>query len=198
MRTLQLDISTQNAVIAIRSQGARVRIRQELATFRTEVQPARMHVQKKLPTFRVDRSASDAQLASRSVMDLLQSCAREARSASMQGIARIAREGDRLMRIYDKHQSVAAVVASRAARSSTINVASLAKPAIEWEGGRMDVEWEPPEIRNEWNKTDPVVFEVEPGSIDIQVVQPADIEIHAVPVGENLQMKTEGPIRWIV
>ncbi|MBP7402994.1 MAG: hypothetical protein KBA30_10305 [Clostridia bacterium] len=198
MRILQLDITIQDAIIAIRSQDARVRIRQDLATFRTEIQPARMRVLKKLPTFHVDRSASDAQLGSQSVMALLQSCARQAREDSMQGIARIAREGDRLMRIYDRHQTVAAVVASRAAETSTINVADLPKPVIEWEKGQMDVEWERPEVRNEWNTTDPVRFEVEPGSIEIQVVQPASVEIQAIPVGDDLQVKTEGPIQWIV
>ncbi len=198
VKTVQLDITTQKPVLSIRSRDADVRIRQQTATFRTQVRPARMRIDSRIPRFTVDRSASEAQLNNQPVMDWLRSCAQEAKASTLQGIGRIAREGDRLMRIYDRHQNIAAVVADRAVRTVGINVAALAKPVVEWDPGRMEVEWEPSDVTIDWNAPDAVRYDVTPASIDIQVVQRPSVEIEAVPAGRTLNMKQTGPIRWIV
>ncbi|NLN46557.1 MAG: hypothetical protein GX153_08340 [Clostridiaceae bacterium] len=198
MKTIRLEITTQQPRLNIRSEPPQIHIRQERATFQTHVRPARMHVDRQLPVFSVDRGNAETLLNQLPMLEQLKSSARQAGSTALAGIARIAREGDRLMRIYDRHQSIASLIADRAAQPSTINVVALSKPRLSWEPGRMEVSWEPHEVMTDWELRDPVRVEVTPGVINIQLERPAHVQIRAVPAGENGHLEKNGPILRIV
>ena len=198
MQAVTLDIRTQDAALAIRTRDASVQIRQRTATYRASVRPAKMHIQSEIPRFTVDRSAFQAQMNNRSVMGWIRSCAQEASHAALQGVGRIAREGDRLMKIYNRHQTVAAIVAGRAGKSVSINVAAAQDPEIRWQEGKMEVFWEPHEMQVEWNAPDPVSYDVTAGTVDIRMEQMPDIRIQAMTTGRQMNLRQTGPIRWIV
>ena len=102
------------------------------------------------------------------------------------------------MRIYDRHQTIASIIADRAAQPSTLNVAALSKPHLSWEPGRMEMSWLPHEVMTDWDRQDPVRVEVTPGTIDIRLERPAQVQVRAVPVGVNRHLEKEGPILRIV
>ena len=190
MQGVTLDIRTQDAALAIRTRDASVQIRQRTATFRASIRPAKMHIQAETPRFTVDRSAFQAQMNNRSVMGWIRSCAQEAANAALQGVGRIAREGDRLMRIYDRHQTIAAIVAGRAGQPVSINVAAAQDPEIHWQKGSMEIRWEPHEMQMEWDAPDPVSYDVSAADVDIRM--------QVRTTGRQMDLRQTGPIRWIV
>jgi hypothetical protein len=198
MQGVTLDIRTQDATLAIRTRNASIEIRQQMATFRAKVRPAKMHIQSEIPRFSVDRSAFEAQMNNRSVLGWIRTCAQESKTAALQGVGRIAREGDRLMKIYDRSQTIAAIVASRAGKSVSINVAAALDPEIQWQKGEMEINWEPHEMRMEWDAPDPVSYDVSAADVDIRLARMPDIQVEARTTGRQMDLRQTGPIRWIV
>jgi hypothetical protein len=157
-----------------------------------------MRIQYKAPSFTIDRSAAQAQTDTMPIMALLKSFSQEARAVTLEAVGRIAEEGTRLQQIYKRHQTVAAVVADRALKSVSINVAAVEKPELHWDPGQMSVDWTPLEMQMEWDIPDPVDIEVEPHQIDIRMTQNPEIHIRARRTGSVSEIKKTGAINQIV
>lgn len=198
MESIRLDIATQKPSLEIRTRRASIRIQQNRATFRAKINPARMRIQYEAPSFTVDRSAAEAQTDNMPIMALLRSFSQEAKAVTLEAVGRIAEEGTRLQQIYIRHQTVAAVVADRANRSVSINVAAVEKPELHWDPGQMSVDWTPLEMQMEWDIPNPVDIEVEPHQIDIQVTRNPEIRIRATRTGSLSEIKRTGSINQIV
>ena len=165
MQQYRLEINVVRPALEVRTERTSVGIRQQQARFRSEVEPARMQVRHEMPRFSIDRSQSAWAVNQMSVFDLSRSWSAEALQDSLRGIARIAEEGDRMMQIYQRHQTVAGIISDRFQTSAELRLVPVPRPILSWEPGRSEVEWTPFRQELKWDMPDSVTYDVQPGSV---------------------------------
>lgn len=178
MLKYHLEVDVQRPALKIETQPARIEMRQQRAMFKQKRQPAQMQIHRTDPTFTVDRSNSNRALNRMPILQQIKQFQDQSVQVGLEAIGRIAGEGNRLSRIYDRHQSVAAVVTDRLAASGNLNMVAVPKPVLNWEPGHFEIEWKQFEQELQWMTPQKVEIEVQPHQVTIELEHPPEIRIH--------------------
>ncbi len=187
MLTLRLDIDVQPARLGLESSPAKLRL---------EVPQPRLDIQQRWPQVQIQRRPPVLEIEPnrelpgwRRPLQQARKAAAEAQRAVLDGIARVAQEGDRLAQI-ERGASVAEVVAGEAGwwaghDLAEFNVALVppAPPEVRVVPGQLDIAVQPGAV----TVRSPVEFvrgSVQPGEVRIQLLQAVKVTVRAVPVAE--------------
>lgn len=173
-----LEITTQRAQIEIITHRGSVEISQRRPQLRMKRMPAQMRIEKQAPVMHLDRSAQWKALHVGGVLETARAYFKQSISIGLEAIGNIASEGDALMRIEDKGNTLAELGARRNTDVEGELVASYLPPAeIQWDPGYFNVNWSQHQLELEWDVTAKADIRVEPGYVEIRLVKHPEIVI---------------------
>ena len=184
MSGMRLEITTIKPQLEITTRAARLDIQRiNRPQFRIRHQRPQMKIHHRMPQMRIDRTAVNQALNRYSAIGLTQKAASEARQAALDAVARIASEGDRMAKIYQRHNNISQIISERSQKNVSINSSAMPLAAIDWDPGQMDIEWSPNEFSLEWMMDKSLDIAFQPHSVDIRVVRHGEIKIEFKPDG---------------
>lgn len=196
MSGMRLEITTIKPQLDIRTQAARLDIQRiNRPQFRIRHQRPQMKIHHRMPQMRIDRTAINQALNRYSAIGLTKKIAVESRQAALDAVARIAQEGDRMAKIYQRNNNISQVIADRNQGSVSINSSAMPMAAIDWDPGQMNIEWSPNEFSLEWMMDKSLDIAFQPHRVDIRVVRHGEVKIEFKPDGKSREPAVRVPRR---
>ncbi len=196
MSGMRLEITTIKPQLEITTRAARLDIQRiNRPQFRIRHQRPQMKIHHRMPQMRIDRTAVNQALNRYSAIGLTKKVATESQQASLEAVARIAQEGNRMAKIYQRHNSISQKIADRQQSSVSVNSSAMPMPSINWDPGQMNIEWTPNEFSLEWMMDKSLDIAFQPHSVNIQVVKHASIKIEFKPDGRAREPAVRIPRR---
>lgn len=183
----QVKITTRDAKIGLNTQNAKLTMTQPNADVSIQQPKADQNIKQHPPKLTIDQSNAWSNLGLKNVFERTRDTAQHANQVHHQGLARMAREGDELMRI----ESGGNPIASQAKRNSGWN--------FDYKPGGMPVHdlvslnYEPGRAEINTQRQEPVIqatprkpqLQYQRGNVSVQPEQYADVQIDV----ENLKYK---------
>lgn len=140
--------------IQINQQFSRIGLEREAGKLNIETPPSRLEISQQQVSVQMDRSAGKLDIDSRKAWSALgrarfeevtDRIAQESLQISMQNIANLASEGDRMMAFHKKENAFGEIARERMFRQYPIEICGM--PSYD----NVDVEYTPGELKTEWN-----------------------------------------------
>lgn len=164
-----------HARLEIRSTPAQLQIRSKQIRFRVNREMPRMTVHRRMPQFRVNWAKVRAENGLAGPSALSQQMRDRAHSMVMESIARVAQNGDLMMRTenYSSSTDMVAEIAynnmEAAMSPPEINVQMKSLPEMEWDAGEFQISWSQGKFNIEWETDFMPDINVTPHSVEIKV-----------------------------
>ncbi|MHB1392774.1 MAG: DUF6470 family protein [Clostridia bacterium] len=183
-----LQINKTDAQMGIRTTNAKLLITQKPAELDIETKPSKLIIHTEHVKVLIDQSECFKERGLKDPFTLIVEAAEEGRRAVLEGIARIADEGSRMAAIENKSDAFAEIALNNSFDKVDFNVTFIPKsrPKFEVVGGTVDIQVDEGHIRIN-AKTNKTVIDVEPGKVEIYMIQHPDIDIKFV--GKNIDEK---------
>ncbi|KJB88892.1 hypothetical protein AZ66_05020 [Paenibacillus sp. E194] len=168
--------------IQIDQQYSKVGLEREVGRLNIETPTPKLEISQQQVSVQMDRSDGKLEIDSRKAWSALGSArleevtdriAQESLQISMQNIANISSEGDRMMAFHNKGNAFAEIARERMFRQYPIEVCgspSYDNVDIEYTPGKVDMEWKSGGVKFDFNRTQPRV-DYYPGKVNPYLIQ---------------------------
>lgn len=176
----QIQIRQQYAKLGIEAGRGQQQLQQPRPGMEIETTPTRMEVTSRGPELRIDQSRAWDALGRGGNLEVMSRIYSQARQVAMEGIARIAQNGDRMAAIHQSFDVIADIAQEQAFRPlPDMNVVGYAsfdnvdihytahKPDIQWTDGQVDIR----------ARVNPPIHQYERGKLDIYMIQYGKVDI---------------------
>ncbi|WP_163526880.1 DUF6470 family protein [Halobacillus ihumii] len=179
MSVPQLQLQSTDARIGIRTVPGQQTIRQHKAAQSIQQPKAQMTIETRPGKLTIDQTKAWHNLDLKNVFARADELVSDARQIWLEGIARVSREGDELMRIEDGGNPIAAHAKQNAKYEFTLQPGG--RPAYEL----VDLNYTPAEVDISVEPQEPIItveprkpdISYQPGNVDIYMQRYADIQI---------------------
>ena len=176
----RIRIRSERAVLEITSQPTQMNIQTHRPSFHVRNVKPVMRVSRKMPSFKVNwMEVRASQSGISPAIRHTKETATKAQQMVMEGIARVAQEGDKMTRI-DLNQTIPRIIRQRyLSKLPELNIKTVPDPPakIEWEEGHMKIEWEDYTLELDWDTQPSPVIQVEPHVVEIRLRNHPSIKI---------------------
>ncbi|WP_226580607.1 DUF6470 family protein [Halobacillus litoralis] len=175
----KLHIETTPAKIGLSINEAKQTIRQPLAEQSIQQPEAELRVEQRPGKLTIDQTKAWDNIDLKSVFKRTEAMVRDAEQGWMEGISRVAREGDELMKIENGGNPIAAHAEQNSKYSFTLQPGGL--PAYDL----VDIRYQPSEAEVSVKRNDPIIettpvnpsISYQPGEVTLKNEQYADVQI---------------------
>lgn len=183
-----LQINKTDAQMGIKTTNAKLFISQKPAELEIETKASKLIIHTEQVKVLIDQSECWKERGLKDTFTLIVEAAEEGRQAVLEGIARVADEGSRMAAIKNKGNAFAEIALNNSFDKVDFNVTFIPKsrPKIDAVGGTVDIQVDEGYVRIN-ARTNKAEIDVEPGNVDIYMIQHPKIEIRFV--GNNVDEK---------
>lgn len=184
----QLMIQHIPGQIGINSSDAVLSIKQPRAAMEITTQRAEVNIHSELPKVKIDQSQCFSEAGLKDIFELNEDFAQMGKEAVLMAIGEIVDEGNRMAMIANKRDAIVEIATDKALPGPAdfnIKFIPQSRPKIDFEGG---ISFEPVSGKVNIEVTRrPVEINVQPGSLEIYLMQKPELNIQFV--GKNLDVK---------
>lgn len=183
-----LQINTTDAQMGIKTTNAKLLIQQKPAELDIETKPTKLIIHTEQVRVLIDQSECFKESGLKDTFTLIVEAAEEGRQAVLEGIVRISQEGSRMAAIKNKGNAFAEIALNNTFDKVDYNITFMPKsrPKFDVVGGTVDIQVDEGYVRIN-ARTNKTVIDVEPGKVEIYMIQYPDIDISVT--GNNLDEK---------
>lgn len=168
--------------IQINQQFSRIGLEREAGKLNIETQPPQLEITQQQVAVKLDHEDGKLEIDSRKAWSALGKArfeevtdriAQESLQISMQNIANLASEGDRMMAFHNKENAFAEIARERMFRQFPIEIsgpASYDNVDVEYHPGELRTEWSPGGVQFNFKRTEPRI-DYYPGKVNPYLIQ---------------------------
>lgn len=164
----RIEITRQDAQIAIHTEQARVEISTQRPHFHMHKSAARMDIARRAPRMRIDRTQLTAGIGIGPVMLAARESFRQAAAAPSMGI--LPASGNMNLSIAREN-----ILATQSVLP--LSVGALPQAEVQWDPGNLNISWTPASFEMEWDVSAWADIRVMPNYVEIRMVKYPEISI---------------------
>lgn len=172
----------------MQSENAQLLIQQPEADIQMHQEPIRVEINRTSPQLKIDQTKAWSALGEKSALELTSTIAKESYRLSLEGIARRARQGDRLGDLRIKTNPIPDIARENFYLKSNIRYADPVSPdlvEIRFIPGELNIEWFGGTVDRKVKANQPLIDYL-PGALDIYLREKNSIEIIVPKIDQRL------------
>lgn len=182
---MPLKITTTNAQIGMETTNAKLDIQQSKADVKMQTKQAKLNIKSENSKIQIDQSVCFSESGLKDVFELIKSSANLGKQRASQATARIASEGDQLMRIENGGNPIVSQAIRNAFEADNkdynIGLTPKSRPKISATDPKLNIDFQKGAVNIDVKVNKPII-NYQPGKVDTYLKQKNSINIEYVDV----------------